>query len=56
MTDMNTKNNPNLHLLPPGISPEQSAQEYADLIQKATREEHGGRLWGQGSTSEPLPW
>lgn len=56
MTDMNTKNNPNLHLLPPGISPEQSAQEYADMIQKATREEHGGKLWGQGSTTEPVPW
>jgi hypothetical protein len=56
MTDMNTKNNPNLHLLPPGISPEQSAAEYADLIQKATREEHGGKLWGQGNTEQPLPW
>jgi hypothetical protein len=41
--------------MPTPISPEQSAQEYVDLIDRSTRAEHGGKFWGQGS-SEPYPW
>ncbi|KAJ9105992.1 hypothetical protein QFC19_003327 [Naganishia cerealis] len=41
--------------MPRAITPEQSAREYVDLIDRSTREEHGGKFWGHGST-EPLPW
>lgn len=42
-------------LLPGAISPEQCASEYADLIVKATRAEHGGKFLGRGF-AEPIPW
>ncbi|KAI5451651.1 hypothetical protein NCC49_001632 [Naganishia albida] len=41
--------------MPGSISPEQCAEEYAELIVKATRDEHGGKFWGQGF-AEPIPW
>lgn len=41
--------------IPGAISPEQCGNEYADLIVKATRAEHGGKFWGQGM-AEPIPW
>ncbi|GHJ88962.1 hypothetical protein NliqN6_5364 [Naganishia liquefaciens] len=41
--------------LPGAISPEQAGKEYADLVTKATRAEHGGKFWGQG-IAEPIPW
>lgn len=41
--------------LPGAISSEQSGDEYADLVTKATRAEHGGKFWGQG-VADPIPW
>lgn len=41
--------------LPGAISSEQSGNEYADLVTKATRAEHGGKFWGQG-VADPIPW
>jgi hypothetical protein len=37
------------------ISGEQCGKEYAELISKGTRAEHGGKFWGQGF-AEPVPW
>lgn len=37
------------------ISSEQAGGEYADLVIKATRAEHGGKFWAQG-VAEPIPW
>jgi hypothetical protein len=37
------------------ITPEQCGDEYAELIVKATRAEHGGKFWAQGF-KEPIPW
>lgn len=55
MTDMNTKSGIDMSGFPNAISPEQSGAEFADLIVKATRAEHGGKFLGQGSDG-PLPW
>ncbi|KAJ9092789.1 hypothetical protein QFC21_006664 [Naganishia friedmannii] len=58
MTDMGPKDPAafaHIPNLPAAITPEQSAQEYVDLIDRSTRAEHGGKFWGQGS-SEPYPW
>lgn len=41
--------------IPGAISAEQCGNEYADLIVKATRAEHGGKFWAQGF-AEPIPW
>jgi hypothetical protein len=41
--------------VPQGITPEQCAKEYVDLIERSSRAEHGGRFWAQGF-AEPYPW
>ncbi|KAJ9101484.1 hypothetical protein QFC19_005135 [Naganishia cerealis] len=58
MTDMGPKEVDSFsHIpnMPRAITPEQSAREYVDLIDRSTREEHGGKFWAQGYT-EPVPW
>ena len=55
LTDMNTKSGVDVSGFPGAISPEQGGAEFADLIVKATRAEHGGKFFGQG-TEGPLPW
>jgi norsolorinic acid ketoreductase len=40
---------------PGAISSEQAGADFADLVVKATRAEHGGKFWGQG-IPEPIPW
>ncbi|KAJ9092787.1 hypothetical protein QFC21_006662 [Naganishia friedmannii] len=58
MTDMGPKDAEafsHIPNMPKAITPEQSAEEYVDLIDRSTRAEHGGKFWGQGS-SEPYPW
>lgn len=41
--------------IPGVIEPEEAGSLYAELILSSTREEHGGRFWGQGS-AEPIVW
>jgi norsolorinic acid ketoreductase len=58
MTDMGPKDADafsHIPNMPQAITPEQSAEEYVDLIDRSTRAEHGGKFWAQGS-SEPYLW
>lgn len=44
-----------LDQLPGVIQPEECAQDYADLVIRSTRAEHGGKFLGCGFP-EPIPW
>lgn len=57
MTDMLTKNGSGIDFsaVPGAISPEQGGADYAKLLLKATRSEHGGNFLSQGVEGS-LPW
>ncbi|KAJ9119031.1 hypothetical protein QFC22_003521 [Naganishia vaughanmartiniae] len=58
-TDMGLKSGKELGIpedMPGVLTPEQSAAEYAELIIKSTRAEHGGKFWAQGVEGGVLPW
>lgn len=42
--------------MPGVLTPDQSAEEYAELIIKSNRAEHGGKFWAQGVEGGQLPW